>query len=93
MQNKNKKTFEAIAYITLVILALLVLVNNLLPLVGVNITGTLMHILDTVSHALTLLIISVLAFAFIQNKGKAWVVIYWIAIAIFIAGVVLLWFI
>jgi len=94
MKNSNKNFINVLSYVALLIIALLLAISNLLPLVGVAVTGPLVNILKTIQNVLILLIIGVLAFRFAFNQGAKWVkVLYWVSIVIFIVGTVLIWFI
>ncbi len=90
--NRNN-VFDFLSYIVLVIAALLIFINKLLPLVGLNISGATIHVLETIKEVFILLVIGFSAYNFVAHKrNKAWKVIFIIAMVIFIAGIVLIWF-
>lgn len=94
MKNSNKNFMNVLSYIALLIVALLLAISNLLPLIGVSVVGPLVNALKTAQNVLILVIIGVLAYRFAFNQGVKWVkVLYWIAIAVFVVGTVLIWFI
>ena len=94
MKNSNKNFMNVLSYIALLIVALLLAISNLLPLIGVSVVGPLVNALKTAQNVLILVIIGVLAYRFSFNQGAKWVkVLYWIAIAVFVVGTVLIWFI
>lgn len=94
MKNSNKNFMNVLSYIALLIVALLLAISNLLPLIGVSVVGPLVNALKTAQNVLILVIIGVLAYRFAFNQGAKWVkVLYWIAIAVFVVGTVLIWFI
>lgn len=93
MKSENKNIFNFFSFIVLVIVALLILVNNLLPLIGVEIKGAFFGVLTTIKEVFILIVVGFSAYWFVASKKKAWKIIYWIAIALFVTGIVLYWFI
>ena len=79
------------SYIALVIIALLILMNNLLPLIDVTIGPKIKNVLETVQNLLVLIVLGVLSYKFTLSSAKWIKVLYWIALIIFIAGTVILW--
>lgn len=92
MSKSNKSILNLFCFIALIIIAVLVLINNLLPIIGVNISGSFFSLLNTIKEIMILIVISLSAYNFVAGKTKAWRIIYWIAIALFIAGIILIWF-
>ncbi len=93
---KSKTDFLAVVcYIALIVAAIIVLLTNLLPLCGVELTGkfwgNLKNLLYTVRDV-SLLIAMALGAHAVSKKGKAWLVIYVIAVIIFAIAIVLYWF-
>ena len=96
MKNSNKNVFNLMSYVALIIIALLIVVDNFLPIIGVQFTGaigTFMNILETIKNLFILIVIGVAAYNFIGDKAKWVKVVYWIAVVVFIVGAVLAWFI
>ena len=95
MKNSNKSIMNVLSYVAFLTVALLLAISKFLPLIGVSeIKGTLINVLETIQNVLILIIIGVLASRFAFNQGAKWIkVLYWIALAIFILGTVLIWFI
>ena len=89
--SNNNSTLKAMSYIAFVVIALLIVVNNLFPLIGISITGPITNILETTKNVLILLILGIMAFKFATGCAKWVKVVYWIALVIFIAGTVILW--
>ena len=92
MKQSNGKFLNLLSFVALVIAALLIFVCKLLTIVGLEITGSLINILETVRDCIILLVISLSAFNFVSGKGKATKIIFAIAICRFIAGILLIWF-
>ena len=93
MKNTGKNGgLSILSYISLVLLATLILIQKLLPVVGVDIQGVFINIMETVQLVLTLIVLFLLANDFVKGNTKLVRTIYIIAIVIFVAGIVLLWF-
>ena len=91
MKSSNNKFFSFLSFISIVILGILVLVNALLPAIGVNLSGTLVNLLLTVQQVFTLIVIGFFAYGFVCDKAIGWKVTYWVSLALFVAGIVLNW--
>lgn len=89
---KNVNILNLMSFVALVIVAILVVVNQLLPVVGIETTGPFFNVLATVEKLFTIIVIGISAYNFVANKGKGLKITYWIAVALFIAGIVLIWF-
>lgn len=87
----NNGALRVMAYIAFVVIALLILVNNLFPLMEIVITGPITNILETVKNVLILIILGIMAFKFTIGCAKWVKIIYWISLVIFITGTVILW--
>ncbi len=93
MKSSNKNILNLLAYCALIIVALLMFVDNLLPLVGIEVKGVFFNILRTISNIFTIIILGVSAYKF-TSDSKKWVrILYWIAVAVFVIATVLMWFI
>lgn len=91
MGNSKNQIIKTISYVSLIIIGLLVVIGSFLPLVGIVIKGALINILDTIKNVLVLIIVSVIAHGFISGKAKWVKVLYWVAIIVYITGIVLTW--
>lgn len=78
-------------YIALVIGALFVFINTLLPICGVDVSGRLFNILATIERIAFLIGVGLAAYGFAIRKGRksVWYIIFVIAIVLFIVGIVL----
>lgn len=75
-------------FITLILAAVLILIKNVLPLLGVQIDGTLPHALELIKDIALLLGIAFSAFAFARSSGKTAIIIFWVAVAIYVASAI-----
>lgn len=95
MKKNNADFLAVLCYIVLIIAAVILLFNNLLPVCGLEITGNfwskLMSLLSTVKDVCLLIALGMGAYV-ISKKGKAWLIIYIIAIVVFAVAIVLYWF-
>ena len=95
MKKNNADFLAVLCYIVLIIAAVILLFNNLLPVCGLEITGNfwskLMNLLSTVKDVCLLIALGMGAYV-ISKKGKAWLIIYIIAIVVFAVAIVLYWF-
>ena len=90
---KNRGLINFLSYIALVIIAVLIVLGNFLPIVGINVTGTLVNILNTVRNVLILLVIGVAAYNYLPGKPNWIRILFWVSIIVFIVGTVLIWFV
>lgn len=89
MKTNNKNILNLLSFFALIIVAVLIVINNLLPAIGVNVSGRLFSILGTIKDIFILIVIGLSAYNFVAGKSKGWRITYWIAIVLFIVGVVL----
>ncbi len=86
----NKKVFNLFSYIALILAALLLVVSHLLPLCGITVSGPFFAVLDLVKDILLVIIVGYFAYYFAYStKGKAWKIIYWVALILYIVGAIL----
>lgn len=91
-KNSNKNILNLFSFSALIIVAILVVINNLLPIIGVEIKGSLMGVLSTIKDVLILLVVGLSAYAFVEGKTKAWKITFWVSVAVFAVGIILIWF-
>lgn len=96
MANKQRTEGQARAdfikiccFVTLLLAAVLLFIDRLLPLVGVEVSGPLFGALRLVKDIALLLGIIFGAWSFARRHGKAWIIIFWIAVAIYVAGAIM----
>ncbi len=94
--NSTKKSFiNLLAYCSLIIVALLMFVDRLLPVVGVTISGgwlgIFFNILRTISNLFTVIILGISAYKFTEDSKKWVKILFWIAVLVFVVATVLMW--
>ncbi|MBO5045480.1 MAG: hypothetical protein J6C93_01245 [Clostridia bacterium] len=75
-------------YVALILAAVLILVYNVLPLIGVNIGGKVIGALSLVKDIALLLGIGFGAYAFAASHGKAAKIVFWIALVVYVASAI-----
>ena len=89
-EGEAKRDFISLCcYVTLILAALLIFVNNFLPLVGVDVSGKLFDVLVLIKDIALLLGIVFGAYAFARAHGKAWVIIFIIAVILYVASAIM----
>ena len=89
---KKNNFLNLIAFLALLIVAVLFTISGVLPHFGIEIQGDAINILDTIRSSLILVIIGCFSYNFVKGKAKLLKTFFWISIAIYVAGVVLIWF-
>lgn len=80
---------KACSYVALIVAGILIFIHNLLPMVGVKIEGKILGALELAKNLALLVGIGFGAYAFTRGK-KIWVaVLFWIALVLYIASVIL----
>ena len=86
---KEKNDFvKFCSFWALVLAALLIFVYNVLPQIGINITGKVFGILGLIKDVALLLGIAFGAYAYADSKGKGWRITFWIAIILYLGAAV-----
>lgn len=93
MKSSNKNTLNTLSYVALIIVALLMLINHVLPLIGLDIGGPLVNVLETIKNVFVLMVIGISAYNFLPGRAKWVSVLFWVAIIVYVVGTILLWFI
>ena len=92
-ENKSSKNLINVAsFVMLIIIAVLTLVNKLLPVISVNVSGLFFVLLELIREIFVFLLIAIFAYKYVQNKKKSYKITYWIAFAIYLAGIILILF-
>lgn len=87
----KKGWMNLFSFIVLIIAALLIIIRRLLPVIGVDVTGSFFTALDTIKDLLLLIVIGVTAYAFVRPLKKGWKIVYAVAIVVFAIGIILAW--
>lgn len=91
-KNGKEKIVNFTAFFALAIIALLIVIKNFFPIIGITVQGTFVNVLETLQNVLMLLTLGIAGFNFVKDKKKGWKIAYWIIIAIFVIATVLVWF-
>ena len=84
----KKNIGNLLSFVALVILALLLTVSNILPLIGINLDGSLFGLLGLIKDLAVLIVIGLGAYYFTRGN-KVLNIIFWVAIIIYVACVIL----
>ncbi|MBE5734074.1 MAG: hypothetical protein E7347_03375 [Clostridiales bacterium] len=87
----SKNTLNALSFFALMIIGLLLVIERLLPIVGINISGVMVGVLSTVKDVFVLIVIGLSAYNFTSGNTRLIKNLFWIAVAIYIVATVLLW--
>ena len=87
----EKNALNLISFVALVIISFLLLITRILPMVGLNIEGSLVNLLETVKNVLVLIVIGINAYSFASNNKKWIKILFWVAIIVFVVATVLIW--
>ena len=87
----SKGALNVMAYIAFIVIALLILINNFLPVIGVIIDVKITNVLTTVQNVLVLIVLGILSYKFAMNSAKWVKIVYWIALVVFVTGTIILW--
>ena len=89
-EGQAKRDFiKLCCYVTLILAAVLIFVNNLLPLIKINVSGTFFDVLELIKDIALLLGIVFGAWSFARAHGKTWVIIFWVAVVLYIASAIM----
>ncbi len=91
MKNTNKNILSILSYIALIIVALLIVVQNFLPIIHIKITGGFVNLLDTIKDVFVLIVIGFAGYSFTVGRKKWVKILFWVAVAVYIVGSVLRW--
>ena len=91
MKGSNKGVLNVMAYVAFIVIALLILINNFLPIIGITIAGQIKNVLVTIQNVLVLIVLGVMSYKFAMNNAKWIKIVYWIAFVIFVTGTIILW--
>ncbi len=91
MKKETKDLLKTISYLALIIFALLLAVERILPLVGISLQGVLLYVLDTIKNIFIIIVIGVNAYSFVEGKADWIKWLYWIAIIVIVVATVLMW--
>ena len=85
----TKNVLNFLSYASLIIVALLIFIGKFLPIIGVDVNGPLFGLLNTIKEIFVIIVIGFNAYRFVTGKAKWVKVLFWIAVALFVAGIVM----
>lgn len=87
----NKNFLNFLAFLSFIIIAILIILTGLDSL-GIHLFGTtLMALLETIRNVCVLLVVGLLSYKHVKGGKKFLKILYIIAVAVFIAGTVMIW--
>ena len=86
---KNTNLLNLIAFISLVIFAVLQILSMLQSVISLG--PVIMNVLNTIKNLGIILVFGVTAWRFVANKAKGYKIVYWICLVIFILATIGLW--
>jgi len=92
MSNDRNAWMKLFSFIALMLAALLLLVDGILPQIGITVEGTFFSVLRLIKDLALLFGVAIGAYSFVAGltkHKKGWMITYWIAIFVYIAGAVL----
>ncbi|MDY6367743.1 MAG: hypothetical protein SPL13_04440 [Clostridia bacterium] len=88
---KNDKIINMLAFFTIAIIAILIVIMYFFPVIGIEVKGAFLSVLQTLQNVLILIVVGLAGFEFVRNRKKGWKIAYWIFIAIFVVATVFIW--
>ena len=89
--SKKTNVLNFIAYIALLVVAVLQVFTVLSHFEILTVTGFLPKFLDTVKNLCLCLVIGVCSARFVKNKTKGYRIAFWVSIAVIVVGTILIW--
>lgn len=91
MKSSDRNILNLIAFIALIVVAVLGVFEILAHFNILTAQGALLNLLSTIKNICILIVVGITSYSFVSNKGKALKITYWIAFSIIIACTVLIW--
>lgn len=91
MKGSDKKIISTLSYVALIIIAILLVFEYILPLIGVQVYGTFFNILNTIKNVFILIVIGISAYNLVESGAKWIKILFWIAVGIIVVATVLMW--
>ncbi len=88
----EKNILSLLSYVALIIVGILIVINTLLPLIGVSVSGPFFNVISSLKDLFVLIVVGLSAYNFTVGKKKGVKIIFWIAVVLYVAGAVLVWF-
>ena len=88
---KNVNILNLMAFIGVIIIAVLEIFGFLARHDILTVGGTLVNFLDTLKNICILVVIGITAYNFVKGKSKWWLITYIVAICIIILATIFIW--
>ena len=88
---KNVNVLNLMAFIGVIIIAVLEVFGFLARHDILTVGGTLVNFLDTLKNICILVVIGITAYNFVKGKSKGWLITYIVAICIIILATIFIW--
>ena len=88
---KNVNILNLMAFIGVIIIAVLEIFGFLARHDILTVGGTLVNFLDTLKNICILVVIGITAYNFVKGKSKGWLITYIVAICIIILATIFIW--
>ena len=95
MKNNEKNTniVNLMAFVGVIIIAVLEIFNLSFIKNLISLGPTLEHLLNTIKNICIMLVIGITAYNFVRNKGKGWLITYIVAMSVIFIATILAWII
>ncbi len=91
MKSSNKNLLNLLAFVALIIIAVLEIFSILAHFDILTIGGIIANLLNTIKNVCVCIVIGYLAFGFVSGKKKGWVITFWVALGIVVVCSILMW--
>ncbi|HCH74091.1 MAG TPA: hypothetical protein DEV87_02780 [Clostridiales bacterium] len=91
MKSSDRNILSLIAFIALIVVAVLGVFEILAHFNVLTAQGALLNLLSTIKNICILIVVGITSYSFVSNKGKGLKITYWVAFSIIIACTVLIW--
>ena len=88
---KNVNILNLMAFIGVIIIAVLEIFGFLASHDILTVGGTLVDFLNTVKNLCILLVIGIMAYYFVKGKSKGWLITYIVCVAIIVLTTIFIW--
>ena len=88
---KNDQLINTLAYFAIALIAILIVIQYFFPVIGIEIKGAFLHVLQTLQNVFILIVLGLAAYNFVNGKKKGWIISYWVFVIIFIVATIFIW--
>lgn len=91
MKQSNKNILNLVAFVALIICAVLGVFDILAHFGILNASGGLLNLLKTVKNICILVVVGFAGYAFVDGRSKGYKITYWVSMVVILVCTVLLW--